>query len=110
MWLGPEGTITPLHRDPYHNVLAQVWGKKYIRLYSPSETEKLYPFETNLYLRNTSQVDIDASDAFKRWPKLRNTIYYDCILNAGEMIYIPIKWWHYVRANEQSFSVSFWSL
>jgi len=23
-WVGPKGTVTPLHRDPYHNCFAQV--------------------------------------------------------------------------------------
>lgn len=28
-WLGPKGTKTPLHTDPYHNILCQVVGKLY---------------------------------------------------------------------------------
>ncbi|KAI7693363.1 Clavaminate synthase-like protein, partial [Hortaea werneckii] len=44
VWLGPSGTRTPLHTDPYHNILCQVVGFKYVRLYAPHETPKLYPF------------------------------------------------------------------
>ncbi|KAK6164219.1 hypothetical protein DH2020_001083 [Rehmannia glutinosa] len=105
-WFGPPGTVTPLHHDPHHNILAQVVGKKYIRLYSASVSEELYPHAESM-LRNSSQVDLDNIDE-KEFPRMLDLEFVDCILEEGEMLYIPPKWWHYVRSLTPSFSVSFW--
>lgn len=56
-----------------------------------------------LYLK----VDLDNIDETK-FPKVRDLEFFDCILDEGEMLYIPPKWWHYVRSLSISFSVSFW--
>ncbi|KXJ92156.1 hypothetical protein Micbo1qcDRAFT_59948 [Microdochium bolleyi] len=136
-WFGPPGTITPLHTDPYHNILAQVVGRKYVRLYSPLETERMQGRgrENGVEMSNTSIFDVgvlegwdepgekstddeegemDKADvtqqsataataaAFKEIP------FVDCILEPGDVLYIPIGWWHYVRGLSVSFSVSFW--
>eukprot|EP00897_Mesotaenium_endlicherianum_P001779 jgi/Mesen1/1629/ME000135S00619 len=107
-WMGPAGTATPLHRDPYHNLFAQVWGSKTIRLYAPERSPELQPFTTSLFLRNTSQVDVEAPDVGKQWPAFVDVPFWECQLNAGDLLYIPLKWWHYIRAREASLSMSFW--
>ncbi|XP_030506201.2 lysine-specific demethylase JMJ30 [Cannabis sativa] len=105
-WFGPAGTVTPLHHDPHHNLLAQVVGKKYVRLYHSSISDELHPY-TETMLFNSSKVDLDNIDE-KVFPKVRDLEFVDCILEEGEMLYIPPKWWHYVRSLTTSFSVSFW--
>ncbi|KAG9342864.1 hypothetical protein JZ751_015080 [Albula glossodonta] len=105
-WFGPAGTVSPLHQDPQQNFLAQVVGRKYIRLYFPRDSEKLYPHQSQL-LHNTSQVDVENPDV-ARFPDFLKASYQECILNSGEVLFIPVKHWHYVRALDLSFSVSFW--
>ncbi|NXD15820.1 KDM8 protein, partial [Nothocercus nigrocapillus] len=105
-WFGPEGTISPLHQDPQQNFLAQVFGRKYIRLYSPQDSENLYPHESQL-LHNTSQVDVENPDLIK-FPNFRKALSQSCILMPGQLLFIPVKYWHYVRSLDISFSVSFW--
>ena len=58
IWLGPGGTRSPLHNDPYENIFTQVVGYKYFRLYPPRETHRLYPrgVEGGIPMGNTSQV------------------------------------------------------
>ncbi|EEZ99556.1 Lysine-specific demethylase 8-like Protein [Tribolium castaneum] len=105
-WFGPAKTISPLHHDPKNNFLVQVFGTKQLILYSPDDTFCLYPHESTL-LSNTAQVDPFNPDLDK-YPNFRNAKAVKCILEAGEMLYIPPKWWHHVTALEKSFSVSFW--
>lgn len=105
-WLGPKGTVSPLHHDPKHNLLAQIFGHKRIILASPQDSIHLYPHDGDM-LSNTSQVDVEAID-FEKFPLVKNARLYTITLYAGEVLYIPPKWWHHVRSLDKSFSVSFW--
>eukprot|EP00002_Diphylleia_rotans_P037502 TRINITY_DN8383_c0_g1_i18.p1 TRINITY_DN8383_c0_g1~~TRINITY_DN8383_c0_g1_i18.p1 ORF type:complete len:491 (+),score=86.59 TRINITY_DN8383_c0_g1_i18:43-1515(+) len=105
-WFGPRGTVSPLHFDPSHNMFVQVVGKKYFRLYSPEMASMLYPHEEDM-LMNSSQVDVENVDS-QRFPLFQNASYFECIVEEGDILYIPPKWWHFVRSIQASFSVSFW--
>lgn len=121
-WFGPAGTISPLHTDSYHNVLSQVVGRKYIRLYAPKDSEKLYARgveDGGVDMGNTSSLDIgvlacwdgseqERTEAKGQFPLFQEAEFVDCILEEGECLYIPVGWWHYVRSLTVSFSVSFW--
>ena len=121
IWLGPKGTRTPLHTDPYHNIFCQVVGHKYVRLYPPEATESAYPRgedENGINESNTSEVEIRldrrwesnvAVEEADRFPLfLAQTNYYEVIVGPGECLYIPAGWWHYVESLTASSSVSFW--
>lgn len=105
-WLGPKGTISPLHYDPKHNLLCQVFGTKSIILASPQDTENLYPHESE-FLQNTSQIDAKNLDV-EKFPLVEKVKFYNLTLQPGDCLYMPPKWWHYVQSNSSSFSVSFW--
>ncbi|KAL1521464.1 hypothetical protein AB1Y20_021126 [Prymnesium parvum] len=104
-WFGPRGSVSPLHYDTYHNLLAQVVGFKYIRIYDAQHTARLYPRSGPQC--NSSFVDVDAVCA-EEHPLFDGTPFHQCVLGPGDLLYIPRHAWHYVRALDTSFSVSFW--
>jgi lysine-specific demethylase 8 len=106
IWMGPRGTVSPCHHDPYDNIFAQIVGYKYIRLFSPDSN--LYPYPADQMLSNTSQIDVENEKDLEKYPDFPIHGYQDIILGPGDLLYIPKGWWHYVRSLSVSFSASFW--
>eukprot|EP01119_Soliformovum_irregulare_P007162 TRINITY_DN19563_c0_g1_i1.p1 TRINITY_DN19563_c0_g1~~TRINITY_DN19563_c0_g1_i1.p1 ORF type:complete len:240 (+),score=46.42 TRINITY_DN19563_c0_g1_i1:2-721(+) len=111
MWIGPRGTITPLHRDPQHNIFAQIVGSKRFRLYNPSDEAKLYPGSGTL--KNTtriSNIETPSDSDRKLYPEFAKATPIEGIVNEKELLFIPRGWWHHVRSLQPSISVNFWFL
>ena len=53
------------------------------------------------------QVDLDRPDC-GAFPEFATLPFVECVLEPGQMLYVPPQWWHYVKALTISFSVSFW--
>lgn len=106
-WIGPAGTVTPLHCDYDDNIFAQVWGTKRIFLAPPHHDAFLYPSEANAILFG-SPFDPEAPD-FDRFPLARQAALVECIVAPGEMLYVPAGWYHQVRALTFSLSSNRWA-
>ena len=106
-WLGPAGTVTPLHCDYDDNLFAQIWGSKRIFLAPPHHDEFLYAREANALLFG-SPFDPEAPD-YERFPLAQQAALIECIVAPGDMLYVPAGWYHQVRSLSFSLSANRWS-
>jgi ribosomal protein L16 Arg81 hydroxylase len=104
-WIGPAGTVTGYHVDWGDNVLAQICGRKEVRLVSPADSKYMYPSKRFDQGTMSSEMDVDNYDA-ERFPLFQKATEYRIIVHPGEMLFIPRGWWHYVRSLDKSISVS----
>lgn len=108
LWISAKGCCTPLHFDGSNNLLMQVRGTKHVRLYPPSATRLLYP-AVGAKLSHCSRVNVFDVDHVQ-FPLFRyaRAEMLECVLGPGEMLYIPVKWWHSVESTAMAISVNFW--
>ncbi|KAK3256355.1 hypothetical protein CYMTET_34503, partial [Cymbomonas tetramitiformis] len=65
-WIGTAGTVTPCHYDSYDNLLTQVVGYKYIKLFAPSQTPLLYRSYLPWHLQRTWPTMDGAQEASEK--------------------------------------------
>lgn len=108
MWMGPYGCISPLHFDPLDNILMQFVGQKKCFLCAP---------HNHVYAgaggnqHNTSPLDPEeeiTSSLAKKYPSVRDVRYQEATLEAGDILYIPKKWYHHIRTVQTSVSINTW--
>jgi lysine-specific demethylase 8 len=111
VWFGPSGTVSPLHFDPQDNILVQVNGYKYIRIYGKeTPSHVICPHGPESLLKNTSQVDVEHVDQnkFPAFAQYASDFMAETILQEGDALFIPCQTWHFVKSLTTSCSVSFW--
>lgn len=98
LWLGPRGTVTPLHHDGTNIFFNQIYGRKRFLLISPNE-ERLLEHAHGHYVlldpENRGEDDFWADIAV-----------HEVTLEPGETLFLPVAWWHHVRSLDVSISFS----
>ncbi|MCB0726486.1 MAG: cupin-like domain-containing protein [Ignavibacteriae bacterium] len=108
LWIGGVGCVSPLHFDGSDNFLIQIKGKKEIILFHPDDDKYLYP---NVHgpktLRQISLIDLDNVD-HKKFPLFEKSQAYKATIGPGDILYIPLHWWHHVRSLDFSININYW--
>ncbi len=103
-WIGPSGTVTSLHHDLTNNLIAQIVGRKRIKLIPAAEVGKLY--NSQHVFSEIPDLDDPALDR-SRFPLLSTVRSYDVTLAPGEAIFVPLGWWHQVKSLDFSVTLTY---
>lgn len=101
LWFGPAGTITPFHHDLTNNLMAQVIGRKRVLIIPACEVAQVYNHRHCFTPVDGRRID------YERYPRLRDAQIAECVLNPGEVLFLPVGCWHFVQALDVSVTVSF---
>jgi hypothetical protein len=103
-WIGPAGTVTSLHHDLTNNFIAQLVGRKSLKVLPASEVGRLYNHpHVFSEISDLEAPDLDA----ERYPRLPGAKIYDLTLEPGEILFMPLAWWHQVKALDFSVTLTY---
>ena len=99
IFMGPAGTVSRLHHDTYatHVWLSQIRGRKQFICYPPSETDLLHSFPVDEVDGRTSLFDPSNPD-YKRFPDAKRAQAYSVVVEEGETVVLPARWWHWAKS------------
>jgi len=105
---GADASFPFLHYDANstHAFLCQIYGDKEAVLYSPEDTENIYP-KTDSKQRHQSYITDTENPDLAKFPLFAQARAYRGILKAGHLLFIPNRWWHTARMLTPSITISY---
>jgi hypothetical protein len=100
VWFGPRGAVTPLHHDPEPLMMCQIYGRKQVKLISPFHLRALESGSQWISLLDPCDID------YARYPKMRGVQIPEVTLHPGDLLFVPLGWWHWVKGLDVSISLS----
>jgi len=99
VFIGPAGTISRLHHDTYatHTWLSQIRGRKQFICYPPEDHDKLCDDHMEDADGRVSMFDPSAPD-FERYPKAKEARVFNAVVEEGETVVLPSRWWHWTKS------------
>jgi hypothetical protein len=104
MWIGPAGTVTSLHHDLTDNFIAQIVGRKRLKLVPAADVGKLHNHEH--VFSEIADLEDPALDR-SRFPLLSDARVYEVTLSPGEILFVPLAWWHQVKSLDFSVTITY---
>ncbi len=109
MFIGGEGSKVVMHYDMdlANNFHFNFVGKKRVILYPPDQTGLIYKVPHSIV--SMEIIDMDDPD-LESFPALAKAKGFETILEHGDALYMPSKWWHFVKYETASLSLTLRSL
>ncbi len=109
LFVGGEGSKVVMHYDMdlANNFHFNFVGEKKVILYPPDQTGLLYKVPYSIV--SMEIIDMDNPD-FHKYPALSKAKGYETTLKHGDALYIPSQWWHFIKYEKASLSLTLRSL
>lgn len=107
LWIGPNGSTTPLHKDSTDNFSIQLVGTKRWILFSVREVDKIGLQKTRY--GNYKPAGYDFQVSLQDIAELRKNLpSYEVLVPEGALFYLPYGWSHYVENLTSSMMINYW--
>jgi len=100
--VGGKFPIMHYDSDNAHAVITEIYGEKEFVLFPPEDSDYVYPHATS---PSTSQIDDLDNVDLDRFPDFPKATQYRVVIQPGECIFVPSRWWHAARVVTTSISV-----
>lgn len=109
LWLGPAGSVTPLHQDGLDNLAFHLMGRKRWRLIHPRYARFLkihQPFPKEAPNLVVSALDLRASSQIELVNQDSHAI--EVLVEEGEVLFLPAGWFHFVETLSPCCMLNLW--